>query len=493
MQEKMFRELNKDGDPEEKSCVIIGAGLSGLTAAYKLKQNGWKVILVEARDRIGGRVFTYQFRENRELYCELGGEWVGNNHKSIKKLCKKFRLKLIRHQFDYSFAESGVIADEFKVGEWPFEKRFRKKLKKAAMKVLKANGHADGKEEDQQGFDLQDWWTCLRDLGFSDRDLLRRDLMDSTDFGESIRQAGAFSAASEYYGEGTNSTDQMDWRILGGNTRLVNALAERIGLNAIHTSMEAKQVDQSDGWVTVHAEDARTILFEPPRPKSKAAKRRLPSRMNTFKARHGICTVPARFLNSIDWIPELKEAKRLAARDLQYARIMKTVLLFKNRFWEKTLGEKFSCFTDGTSDFVFAASLGQNSGGEGILCSYAIGDKADDLASRGTEDLGTLIAADLAKLFPGEDTKPIAVYRYAWQEDKYTQGAYAFYRPGQWFPIREALSEKHKSVYFAGEHIAEEQGFMDGAIDSGEEAADQVMEAFKEDRSGKRGSRTRKR
>jgi len=76
---------------------------------------------------------------------------------------------------------------------------------------------------------------------------------------------------------------------------------------------------------------------------------------------------------------------------------MKTVLLFKTRFWEKRMGEKFSCFTDGTSDFIFAASLGQgNPEDEGILCSYAIGDKADDLASRGTEELRALIAADLA-------------------------------------------------------------------------------------------------
>jgi phytoene dehydrogenase-like protein len=118
MQQKLFMELNKNGGPEEKSCVIIGAGLSGLSAAHKLKRSGWTVMLVEARDRIGGRVFTH-FRENRELYCELGGEWVGNNHDSIKKLCKKFRLKLIRHQFDYSFAELGLIADRFKVGEWP--------------------------------------------------------------------------------------------------------------------------------------------------------------------------------------------------------------------------------------------------------------------------------------------------------------------------------------------------------------------------------------
>ena len=106
--------------------------------------------------------------------------------------------------------------------------------------------------------------------------------------------------------------------------------------------------------------------------------------------------------------------------------------------------------------------------------------------------MGALIAADLAKLFPGEDTKPIAIKRYAWQEDKYTEGAYAFYRPGQWFPIREVLMEEHKSVYFAGEHIAEEQGFMDGAIDSREEAARLVIEAYKSDKSGKRSNRGRK-
>jgi monoamine oxidase len=423
MQRRPFVEVNINEGPEKKSCVIIGAGLSGLSAAYKLKQNGWRVTLVEARDRIGGRVFTYKFRENRDLYCELGGEWIGSGHDSIRKLCKTFGLKLIRHQFDYCFAELGIITDKFKLGEWPFEKGLQKKLKSAVWKVLEAKGK--DRVDKQKTFDGQDWWTYLHCVGFSDKDLLRRDLMDSTDFGESIRHAGAFSAASEYYGEGTNSTDQMDWRICGGNTRLVNALAERIGLNAIHTNMEVQKVDQSRGWVSVHVEDTRTVLFAPPRPKSHDLKRKLPPRKNIFTAHYGICTVPARFLNSIDWIPALKEAKRLAARDLQYARIMKTVLLFKNRFWEKALGRKFSCFTDGTSDFVFAASLGQ-SGEEGILCSYAIGDKADDLAARGAEDLGTLIAADLAKLFPGEDTKPIAIHRYAWQEDKYIQGAYAF-------------------------------------------------------------------
>ncbi|HEY0701925.1 MAG TPA: NAD(P)/FAD-dependent oxidoreductase [Candidatus Acidoferrales bacterium] len=456
-----------------KSCVVIGAGLAGLSAAYQLTKKNWEVTVVEARDRIGGRVFTDRFRESPELYCELGGEWVGDDHDEIKKLCQELKLDLIPHHFRYSFAELGSIRETLPVGAWPFEKRLQKKLEKEMKKLGNASPAA------QNSFDRQDWWTFLRCQGFSDQDLLRRDLMDSTDFGETIRQAGAFSAASEYYGPGSDTTDEMDWRIAGGNTRLVNALAERVGLHVIYNSMEVQRIEQEGDWVSVYAVDNRTELFAPPRPNPAA----LPPREQVFKARYCVCTVPARVLDSIKFVPPLPESQALAARDLQYCRIMKTVLLFPTRFWEKRLGKQFSCFTDGTSDFIFAASLGQP-GTQGILCSYAIGDKADDLASRGPVELRALIAADLAKLFPGEDTAPIAAHRYAWQQDKYTQGAYAFYRPGQWFPVRTELAKHHKSIYFAGEHIADEQGFMDGAVDTGQIAARDIEKAYKKAKFG---------
>jgi monoamine oxidase len=379
----------------------------------------------------------------------------------------------MEHRFNFAFAELGNLGDKFRVGDWPFQKDQRKKLKDAIYAMMKSG------QTTQIDFDRQDWWTYLRDFGFSKKDLLRRDLMDSTDFGESIRHSGAYSGASEYYGSGSNSTDEMDKRIVGRNSRLLNALAERVGLNSIHTSTEAKRIEQKDGWVTVHAADNRTDQFAPPHPKNKSAQQKLPTRAQTFKARYCICTVPARVLTSIDFVPKLSDSHRSAANDLQYARIMKTVLLFRNRFWEKSMGPKFSCFTDNTSDFSSAASLGQP-GEQGILCSYAIGDKADDLAARGTMELRALIAAELSELFPGEDTLPIAVERYAWQDDEYTQGVYAFYRPGQWFPIRKALGTPHKSVYFAGEHLADEQGFMDGAVDSGQDAARAIVASSKE-------------
>lgn len=63
------------------------------------------------------------------------------------------------------------------------------------------------------------------------------------------------------------------------------------------------------------------------------------------------------------------------------------------------------------------------------------------------------------------------IQSYAWQRDQYTLGAYAFYRPGQWFTLRPLLARPHGKVLFAGEHVAEWQGFMEGAVVTGEEAA----------------------
>jgi monoamine oxidase len=59
----------------------------------------------------------------------------------------------------------------------------------------------------------------------------------------------------------------------------------------------------------------------------------------------------------------------------------------------------------------------------------------------------------------------------AWQRDVHTQGAYAFYRPGQWFTLRPILQRPHGKVLFAGEHLADCQGFMEGAVVTGEAAA----------------------
>lgn len=420
------------------SCIVIGAGLSGLAAARVLKQAGWKVTVLEARERYGGRVLSYKFAENPELVCELGGEWVGESHERMKSLCHDFGINLKDHRFDASLMRDGVVK---RPGEWDFSPQA-----KVAFEKFRKKYHTYT-DRDRIRLDKYDWWTWLDEIGFTEDDLLLRDLQDSTDFGESIRMVSAYAAAAEYFE--SSPANEMDYKIEGGNSRLVNALASFVGEGAILTGMPVEKVTQRRGKVTVTASG------------------------RSFTADACICTVPARTLDKITFDPPLPIAMSEAADELQYARIIKNSVLFGERFWG---AENFSLVSDVTSHYYFHSTKDQR-GTQGILCSYAIGEKADVLAAQNSGRRIDIIARDLLPMDQRVPQLAMNIQSYAWQRDKYTQGAYAIYRPGQWFRLRPILQRPHGKVCFAGEHLADWQGFMEGAVVTGEAAAKALVQS----------------
>jgi monoamine oxidase len=186
-----------------------------------------------------------------------------------------------------------------------------------------------------------------------------------------------------------------------------------------------------------------------------------------FTADACICTVPARVLDKIAFDPPLPRAQSEAAEKLQYARIVKNQVLFNERFWGP---EDFSLVSDVTSHYYFHSTKDQP-GKQGILCSYAIGEKADVLAAQNSRRRSDIITRDLLPLNERAPELAANIQSMAWQRDIHTQGAYAFYRPGQWFTLRPILQQPHGKVLFAGEHLADWQGFMEGAVVTGEAAA----------------------
>lgn len=412
------------------SCIVIGAGLSGLAAAYALKD--WNVTVLEARPRIGGRIFSFNFKENPELVCELGGEWVGASHTRMQALCHDFGIPLKDHRFETSLMQDGVVK---RPGQWDFSPSA-----KAAFETFhKTYEHYT--ERDRVRLDQYDWWTWLREIGFTEEDLLLRDLQDSTDFGETIRMVSAFAAASEYFE--SSPANEMDFKMEGGNSRLVNALASQLPNTSILNGMTVEKITQRGGRVTVTAGG------------------------RDFSADACICTVPSRVLSKIVFDPPLPAAHSAAADKLQYARIVKNQILFKERFWG---AEDFSLVSDVTSHYYFHSTKNQP-GKQGILCSYAIGEKADVLASQSSGRRREIITRDLLPLDRKAPELALNIQSMPWQRDAYTQGAYAVYRPGQWFTVRPILQQPHGKVLFAGEHLADWQGFMEGAVVTGEAAA----------------------
>src|SRR5258705_10335431 len=213
------------------SCVIIGAGLSGLAAAHALKQAGWTVTVLEARSRLGGRVFSFSFEESPGLVCELGGEWVGESHERMKGLCHDFGIPLKDHRFAASLMRDGVVK---RPGQWDFSPQA-----KAAFEKFKST-YKNYTERNRVRLDQYDWWTWLKEIGFSEEDLLLRDLQDSTDFGETIRMISAYAAAAEYFE--SSPANEMDFKMEGGNSRLVNALASQLGNDSLHTGMVVEKI-----------------------------------------------------------------------------------------------------------------------------------------------------------------------------------------------------------------------------------------------------------
>ena len=420
----------------KKSCVIIGAGFSGLAAAYKLKNAGWNVTVLEARDRIGGRVFSYSLPQNKNLVCELGAEWVGESHERLKALCADFKIPLQKHQFDDYLLQNGKVS---RPGAWGFSPQAKTAFDKAKAQYEKLTALQQSK------LDKLDWWTYLEKIGFSEDDLRLRDLMDSTDFGESIRHVSAFGALAEY--AESSPKNEMDYKMTGGNSRLTEEFVKRVGAENVKINTLVTEVNQSKGIVTVKTET------------------------DAYQADAVICTAPTNSLLKIKFNPPLPTAQREAAEKLIYARICKNSVLFENRFWKD---EDFSMVSDVTSHYYFHSTQNQ-AGREGILTSYAIGEKADILASQSDERRMKIITQDLVDF--NQDAPKLAkgIASYAWQRDKYTDGAYALYKPGQWFGIRPILQKPHLKVLFAGEHLADWQGFMEGAIETGESAAQSLI------------------
>lgn len=420
----------------KKSCVIVGAGFSGLAAAFKLKNAVWNVTVLDGRNRTGGRVFSQTFKENPNLVYELGAEWVGESHERLKSLCKDFSIPLQKHQFEDYLLQNGKVS---RPNEWSFSPQ----AKQAFEKLIK--GYDKLTVAQKTKLDKYDWWNYLEKIGFSEDDLLLRDLMDSTDFGESIRHVSAFAALAEY--AESSPKNEMDYKMTGGNSRLAAEFVKRIGAENIKLNTIVTEINQLRGIVTVKTAD------------------------EVFKADAVICTAPTNSLLKIKFNPALPTVQTEAAQQLTYARICKSSVLYEKRFWK---AENFSMVSDTASHYYFHSTQNQT-GEQGILTSYAVGEKADLLASQSNERRMKIITRDLIDFDEDAPKMARAISSSAWQRDEYTDGAYALYRPGQWFGIRPILQRPHGKVLFAGEHLADWQGFMEGAIETGEAAAQSLI------------------
>lgn len=417
---------------QQPKVLIIGAGFAGLAAAWQLRKRGIDVTVLEARNRIGGRVFTYNMDAKQKLNVELGGEWISKAQRRILALCETFQLGLQDNQMQSSLLYENSYTP---AGAWGMRTEWNRKLAKLKIDFV------DLRREDQNELDKLDWWRYLNNNGCDGKDLELVNLIDSIDFGESIRQVSAYVAMNHF----TTVAERKDlpYKITGGNSSLANALADHIGRERIITNCKVQRIEQG-AKVKITTADGRF-----------------------FEADKLICTIPTLATRQINWTPRLPVDKLDAIDELQYGRANKNVFLFNRRFWNN---DSFSMVTDTTSHFIYHGTKKQ-AAAKGVLISYATGDKGDVIARQNETNRAALLQQALQPAFGNVRPFIEKQFNHNWTEDPFSRGAYALYRPGQWFRLRPVLQRPFMNTFFAGEHVAELQGSMEGAIVSGESAA----------------------
>lgn len=423
--------------PRQPKVIIIGAGFAGLSAACYLHKKKIDFVVLEARNRIGGRVFSHVMDEKENLVIELGAEWVGNSHERLQNLCNEFGLELQNNQFESHLIYQGR---HYKSGEWDYSDEWKKKFRTIIDNYPKLT------QAEKLKLDRMDWWRFLVNNGCEGRDLDLRELLDSTDFGETIRSVSAFAALAEY--AESSEKNEMDLKIKGGNSMLAKRMAEKAGEDKIKLQHTVSRIVQlPKGGVTVYCDNGQS-----------------------FKADKVICTAPAFAVKKIKWEPGLPADQVSAMNELQYARINKNPLLFKKRFWKD---ESFDMVTDQSPHYFYHATKNQDSK-KGVLISYTIGEKAAVVANQSDAWREDMVMQTLKPHFNDAKEEFERMTNYYWGNDKYSMGAYALYGKGQWFRVMPILKRSHIHTHFAGEHLADWQGFMEGAINTGEEAAAKI-------------------
>lgn len=425
--------------PKKKPfTIILGSGLAGLGAANQLKQAGYDYVVLEARKRTGGRVFTHYANSWEGLSIELGAEWIGKSHTELQKLNNANGNEMLDHTYDSRL----MLNDNFKnVGEWSYDETITQfklaleKYKNADAKTLKA-------------LDKLDYWHYLKKIGLSDTNLEIRELLDSTDFGESIRNVSAFAALSEY--AYSSEKNEMDFWTKGGNSEMIKTLVKGAGDDKIKLDHQVVTVSQKKKRIKVTCSNGAT-----------------------FEADRLICCLPTYAIWKINWEPGFSDAKKDALDALQYCRIIKSSILYSERFWKD---ESFDMLTDTLGHYFFHSTKLQP-GKKGVLTSYAVGEKAEVLSKYTRDKKIKELSNCLKPAFGDVEKYAVDAMAYYWGNDPFVQGAYAIYDINQWYSHRMELQEKAGNIYFAGEHLAEWQGFMEGAYVSGMDAAKEVMKS----------------
>jgi monoamine oxidase len=431
------------------SVLVAGAGLAGLAAAYDLSRWGAAVTIVEARDRVGGRVFTARDGFADRQHGEAGGDMIDEEQHAIRALASDLGLPLVRIlKRGWGFLTTGPrgarcrtqgtvvngwqrLADALTAVARPYllaEKRWDTPI--AAL--LGRRSVAQWLEDTHADKGLRDTVVGLRGFFLADPEEL------------------SLLALIDQFSHDDASIGRM-YRIAGGNDRLATTLAARLG-DRVRCGAEVLAVSERGRGVRVAVKHGRQTA--------------------QISVDYVVLALPATLVRRIPFTPALPPRQHEAIARLKYGRGTKTLLQFPRRFWNgRGRPQAFG------SALPFGAAWDANEeqhGRHGILALLAGGSASDATADIVAKENVTGLARRLDCL-GSRGIDVTAWQQFRWESDPWARGGYAVFDPAFDAPLRDWLARPHGRVFFAGEHTSIAwQGYMNGAVESGRRAAAEI-------------------
>jgi len=472
-----FAAPSLEGGGTGRRIVIVGAGISGLTAGYRLHQQGEQVRVFEGQDRVGGRMYSQRgFFPNGQV-AELGGELIDTGHVHIRQLAEELEIPLDDFALDGVDLDRDVLFfDGRRIAEHELVEAFVPMSRRMVWDRATLGGDWVSYREPNGGEKL-DRTTLAQWLDGSGAEPWFRKLIDvayTTEYGLETSEQSALNllllldpnpVPFRVFGE----SDER-FHVRTGNDSIPKALAQRLGA-AVETSSQVESVARrSDGTFALSV--------------------RRGAASETVTADHVVISVPFTVLRPREdggpWIRlddslGIPEVQKRAIRELGYGTNAKLMVGFAKRLWrqpELPYRSNGSTLTDLPYQLCWETSRLQP-GETGILTNFTGGRHGLELGQGTPEEQAVTFAREAGRVFPGlaEARLPEKQSRFTWPSFPWTRGSYGCYRPGQWTAFSGEEGRRVGNLHFAGEHTSETaQGFMEGGCESGARVAEEILE-----------------
>jgi monoamine oxidase len=442
-------------------AVVVGAGLSGLTCALALRSLGWDVTVLEARDRIGGRVHTLHRPFADGIHVEAGGESIDTDHVQIQALARHYRLPLATRPADklqtaavWRNGTRGVLQDEaaadpaMLAGYATFA---------AGLEALAGDLDPEHPELAPQA----EAWDARTLQSYADTQTLDPGaaLLVQSDyrgnFNAQLNQVSLLFALQQAVADASLPEWGVErFRIAAGNSALPEAMAADLG-SAVRLGAPVTRVDLHPWGVRVHAGPAGGAPID---------------------AARLVLAAPTPALRDITFSPALPAGVASMVEELRLGHALKVSTEYRSRFWRS---EGLSGFTITDLPFGIAwASTDSAPGGAdepGVLTQFVTGDAAATGAALSDAARIAAFQEQLAVVYPESAAHRSGVATtVAWADEPYTGGGYAVFAPGQMTRFWPLLRQAHGPLWFAGEHTEALAGYMESAVRSGHRVASAI-------------------